>query len=59
MTSTTNNAAAALILASYIAAPVAVPASRYVPTAHRIATPTVTAPRQRSGAIIIPGTLDG
>lgn len=58
MTSTSTNPAAAQILASYIAAPFFVPASRYVSTAH---SPSPIAPcteRARVGATIIPGTLD-
>lgn len=59
MTSTTTNPTAAQILASCLAAPYFVPASRYVSTAH---SPSLTAPcteRARDGATIIPGTLDG
>lgn len=58
MTSTTTNPTAAQILASYIAAPLFVPASRYVPTAHSPATLAPCTERARDGATIIPGALD-
>ena len=58
MTSTTTNPTAAQILASYIAAPFHVPASRYVPAAHSQKTIARCTERARGGATISPGTLD-
>lgn len=57
MTSTSTNPAAQ-ILASYIAAPFFVPASRYVSTAQGPSPIATCTERARVGATIIPGTFD-